>query len=223
MVKQKFFLALRRLDRLLRGESSRSTPSINGLLRAILWLGAFYGLCMGMFATVRGSGAQILASAIKLPMLFLLTLLVTFPSLYVFSALSRSQLRFQSTLLLLLRAITVTVVLLASFGPITVFFTFSTASYPFMVLLNVALLAAAGIAGVKYLIEAMGALFAEPARDQSSRIFRVWIYIYGAVGAQMGWVLRPFIGSPQMPFEWFRDRESNFFLGVMEAVRQLFT
>ena len=123
----------------------------------------------------------------------------------MFSALSRSHLRFQSTLLLLLRAITVTVVLLASFGPITVFFTFSTASYPFMVLLNVALLAAAGVAGVKYLIEAMGALFTTRDGDQSARILRVWIYIYGAVGAQMGWVLRPFIGSPGLPVRFFRE------------------
>jgi hypothetical protein len=38
----------------------------------------------------------------------------------------------------------------------------------------------------------------------------------------MAWILRPFIGSPELPFSWFRERESNFFLGVMESLRQLF-
>ncbi len=43
-----------------------------------------------------------------------------------------------------------------------------------------------------------------------------------AVGAQMAWILRPFIGTPDLPFTLFRDRESNFFLGVTESIRQLF-
>lgn len=29
-----------------------------------------------------------------------------------------------------------------------------------------------------------------------------------------GWVLRPFVGNPGQPFEWFRDRQSNFFEAV---------
>jgi hypothetical protein len=43
------------------------------------------------------------------------------------------------------------------------------------------------------------------------------------VGAQMGWVLRPFIGNPSQPFEWFRARESNFFEAVLNAIRTLFS
>ena len=45
--------------------------------------------------------------------------------------------------------------------------------------------------------------------------FRVWIVIYGLVGAQMGWLLRPFIGSPDLPLEWFRVREGNFYLSLL--------
>jgi hypothetical protein len=37
----------------------------------------------------------------------------------------------------------------------------------------------------------------------------------------MSWVLRPFIGSPDRPFEWFRYRQSNFFEAVWHAVVQL--
>jgi hypothetical protein len=45
--------------------------------------------------------------------------------------------------------------------------------------------------------------------------------VYGVVGAQMGWVLRPFIGTPSQPFELFRDRASSFFENVLFSLRDL--
>ena len=54
-------------------------------------------------------------------------------------------------------------------------------------------------------------------------IFRVWMIVFGLVGAQMGWVLRPFIGNPNLPFTWFRGRESNFFQAVFHTVLSLFS
>jgi hypothetical protein len=55
----------------------------------------------------------------------------------------------------------------------------------------------------------------------SRAIFRIWVLIYGLVGAQMGWLLRPFIGRPDMEFTWFRNREGNFFLGVLQHIKTL--
>jgi hypothetical protein len=37
----------------------------------------------------------------------------------------------------------------------------------------------------------------------------------------MGWVLRPFIGNPNVPFTWFRDRHSNFFEAVLHTLGSL--
>ncbi len=34
----------------------------------------------------------------------------------------------------------------------------------------------------------------------------------------MSWVLRPFIGNPDMPFTLFRAREGNFFADVFAAL-----
>ena len=48
-------------------------------------------------------------------------------------------------------------------------------------------------------------------------VFRCWILLYGLVGAQMGWVLRPFVGRPGLEFSWFRPRESNVFQGIVEC------
>jgi hypothetical protein len=46
-------------------------------------------------------------------------------------------------------------------------------------------------------------------------VFRIWVLVFGLVGAQMGWVMRPFIGDPSKPFTFFRQRESNFFQDVL--------
>jgi hypothetical protein len=81
------------LDSVLRGDVTRlsrlregqvSVP-IGGLTVLIILLGAFYGLCIGCFAVFNRpmpQYTQLLASTIKVPALFLLTLLVTLPSLY---------------------------------------------------------------------------------------------------------------------------------------------
>ena len=53
-------------------------------------------------------------------------------------------------------------------------------------------------------------------------VFVCWIVLFALVGAQMSWVLRPFIGNPNQPFEWFRSRESNFFEAVGRALGHLF-
>jgi hypothetical protein len=67
----------------------------------------------------------------------------------------------------------------------------------------------------------------EPVRnravsDHVKTVFRLWVIVFGLVGAQMGWVLRPFIGNPDLPFSLFRHRESNFFMAVMQALANLF-
>ena len=88
-------------------------------------LGAVYGFFMGWYAIMGREPAeymQLVASMVKLPALFLLTLLVTFPSLYVFNALVGSRLSFGATLRLLVGAIVVNVTVAASFGPILGFF-----------------------------------------------------------------------------------------------------
>ncbi len=55
----------------------------------------------------------------------------------------------------------------------------------------------------------------------AGRVFRAWLLIYGAVGAQMGWLLRPFIGSPNREFQWFRERDSNFLPDLVQTLMSL--
>jgi hypothetical protein len=208
---------------------------------------------MGLYGVLRPLNPeplQLVATTFKVPLLFLLTLVVTFPSLYVVSALADSRLRFLDTLRLLLVAVAVNLALLASFGPVTAFFTLSTESYAFMVVLNVAFFTVAGMVGLAFLRRALIVVFTEsaapppPARldtgaspaiapappvarprrtgARSRRIFAAWTVIYAVVGAQMGWILRPFIGTPELPLTLFRARQSNFFQAVLRALGELF-
>ena len=54
-------------------------------------------------------------------------------------------------------------------------------------------------------------------------VFRLWVVVFALVGAQMGWVLRPFVGNPNLPFTWFCARESNFFQAVLHTLQSLFS
>ena len=247
---------LQDIDRLLRGRYTEAaelrlgkiTIPTRNLVVAGLLLGCLYGVFMGIYGATRPVNAdwlQLVATTFKVPLLFLLTLVVTFPSLYAMSALAGSRMQFQETLRLLLAAVAINLALLASLGPVVGFFTLSTQSYPFMVLLNVFFFAASGVAGLVFLRRALTHVFAgatdseaasaspdpdaKKARlalgsrgDPALTVFRAWLVVYGVVGAQMGWVLRPFIGSPEHPFELFRERESNFFTAVGNLFVDLF-
>jgi hypothetical protein len=73
--------------------------------------------------------------------------------------------------------------------------------------------------------EGAGPLQSAPTQlpsPQVKAVFRIWIVVFGLVGAQMAWVLRPFIGNPAMPFTWFRPPSSNFFEAVVHAAQHLF-
>jgi hypothetical protein len=213
-----------------------------------------YGVCMGSFAVFRAKGAdplQVVASMVKVPLLFYLTLLVTFPSLYVFNALVGSRLRLLTVVRLLVASLGVMVTVLASLGPIVAFFSVSTASYPFMLLFNVAVYTIAGTLGLAFLLQTLHRLSVldsqvshpgEPGSWETNEpagaldplenrvlskhvktVFRLWVIVFALVGAQMGWVLRPFVGNPASPFTWFRPRASNFFQAVFQTFVGLFS
>ena len=233
---------LQTLDRVLRGDYLRSTALAAGQIEvptgrfvciAVL-LGAIYGISLSTFGIFQGSesaGLQMLAVIAKVPLLFVLTLAVTFPSLYVFAALQRLPLDMGNTLRLMLLANVVHLAVIASLGPVFAFFAASTDSYAFMKLLNVAFFVVGGVLGFVILRGATRTMFEATAEDESSmasttertsRVLRAWCFVYGVVGAQMGWLLRPFIGSPDLPFELVRKRDGSIFSGILRSITELF-
>ncbi|MCE5268062.1 MAG: hypothetical protein LLG00_09270 [Planctomycetaceae bacterium] len=273
----------RDLDRVLRGEATSLDANGEGrlglpldrLLLAILLMTMAYGVCMGFYAGFREGGpvvAQWLAVTAKVPCLFFLTLVVTFPSLYVFNALVGSRLTLAAVFELVVGSVAVNVAVLASLGPIVAFFSVSTTSYPFILLLNVLVFLLSGMLGFGFMLRTLGRMIAprpeciaqqqcdsrhdslaetecppegseEPSTPVKARlveepgsigglrgcllewrvrtVFACWMMVSTLVCAQMAWVLRPFLGKPSEPFQWFCARESNFFAAVWEAFRTL--
>lgn len=260
------------LDDLLRGRrmDSERVPQgdvpikIPSLILISIVLGIIYGVFMGLFSLLSRDPIcwqQMLATAVKVPTLFLLTLVITFPSLYVFSTLLNTRLGPKDIFRIVTAAVAVNLCVLAAFGPITGFFTISTSSYPFMKLLNVLFFSVAGCFGLGYLLKTLLVIEKAPVerplptpgqaekmgsgnpadqaelekqrnirekfdryqeQQRAQKVFYIWLVLYALVGAQMGWILRPFIGKPDLEFEWFRVRESNIFMDVIKAIEQLF-
>ena len=162
------------LDLILRGKVTRPADVQSADIRIpilrvvfiVIILAVITGFCMGVFALIRGfesgeynrSLLQTAASMVKVPLLFLLTLIVTFPSLYVFNALVGSQLRVMPVLKLLVASLAVNLAVLASMGPIVAFFSASTPNYNFIVLLNVVVFALAGCLGLVFLVQTLNRL-----------------------------------------------------------------
>jgi len=186
---------------------------------------AIYGAIIGSF----GGPLQVVSSAIKLPALYLITLVICLPNLYFLDVVSGSKRSFGQYLALLLAAEAVIGVILFGFAPITLFFRISIDDYQFFQLYNIAIFAITGILGVKFFYR--GILFldgqdSEPISDdqesklakRSPLILKGWLVLFGLVGSQLAWTLRPFFGSPYQPFSVFRQLESNFYLQVLRLI-----
>ncbi|MDZ8104335.1 MAG: actin-binding WH2 domain-containing protein [Nostoc sp. DedQUE12a] len=187
-------------------------------------------VCSSLFLAVYGgiigayhSWMQALSSAIKLPALYLITLLICIPTLYFANVIFGSKRTFGQHLALVLTAVSVTSVLLFSFAPITLFFLITTNNYQFLILLNVFVFALTGFIGISSLYQATSLVLEQDNEGSKTRqkILQFWLFLYAFVGSQLGWTLRPFFGTPDSVFQLFREREGNFYLSVIQAISYL--
>jgi hypothetical protein len=240
---------------------------------------AVYGAVLG----ASNGWLQALVSTVKLPLLFLATLAICLPTLYLFNLVFGARLSVLQACALIMVAITVTAVLTLAFAPISLFFLITARSYAFFKLLNVAILALTALVGLRFLTSGMRALneqvvgesmlsnqvvvtadvsqrelvsatvggAADPAaqprtngdartarqnqnaakakapqpaageRPASMLLLYIWILLFGFVGTQLAWTLRPFFGDPGKPFELFRDIEGTFYSDILSTLGSL--
>jgi hypothetical protein len=203
----------------IRDRLKLSRKNLAMLVSSIAFLG-IYGTVMGLSHSLE----QAASSALKLPFLFIVTLLICTPSLYFFNLLFGSRHTLTQTIALVLTAMTTTAVLLMSFAPVTLFFLLTTSEYTFFKLLNVAFFAISGAMGVLFLrqgLEAMADIDTDKNKKTRRTIFLVWVLLYGFVGSQMAWTLSPFVGDPLQPFIIFRQIGGNFYADVFASLGTL--
>lgn len=223
--------------------------ALGSKIRAMLFASTIFLMLYGGVMGSTHSLAQTISSALKLPVLFLVTLLICLPTLYFFNVLFGSSQSLNQNFALILTAMTVTSVLLLSFAPITLFFMLTSSNYQFFKLLNVGIFAITGVIGVTFLYQGMlyisnsdksAALAVLPAdsiaeearaaelqrQAESSqrarqRVLQLWIIVYAFVGTQMAWTLRPFFGAPGLPFEPFRQLGGNFYTNIIASLAEV--
>ncbi len=189
------------------------------LISSIAFL-ALYGAVLGSTHSLW----QAMSSAVKLPLLFLATLIVCAPTLYFFNLIFGSDQSLSQNIALMLTAITVTAVVLLSFAPIVLFFLLTSSNYQFFKLLNVGVFTVAGVIGVLFLAQGMRLVSASGTEGAHARLMvvRLWIIVYAFVGSQVAWTLRPFIGAPTMKFELFRQLGGNFYTNIFASLGEIF-
>jgi hypothetical protein len=243
--------------------------SVRMLITSVVSFAAF-GLVLGS-----SNGLwQALSSMVKLPLLFLATLAICLPTLYLFNLVFGARLSIGQAVALIMVSITVTAVLTLAFAPISLFFLITAQNYEFFKLLNVSILVLTAFVGLRFLTAGMAALnarqapvAAEPAperelalvgagvggdgtvaanvppnhkpaavtgsapdarapmgeeRRAKMGLVYVWIMLFGFVGTQLAWTLRPFFGDPDAPFALFREISGTFYSDVLSTIGQLF-
>ncbi|WP_426508334.1 hypothetical protein ACPPVO_57930 [Dactylosporangium sp. McL0621] len=309
------------------------------LTRQMLYSSVVALACYGAVLGASHSVAMAALSAVKLPLLFLMTLAICLPTLYLFNLVFGARLQVKQALSLVMVTITVTSVLSLAFAPISLFFLITAFSYDFYKVLNVGILTLTAFVGLRFLTSGMRSLnehtaamararrlererqeseaaaalaalsapaaaaesdpvpagsvpaeseavspvsavpapapvpaFAPPVqpnglvativsppvpppligpdgrpmypvpihvparpmphpveqlapgeRPASMTLLNVWILLFGFVGTQLAWTLRPFFGSPDEPFQIFRQIEGNFYVEIVRAIGRLFS
>jgi hypothetical protein len=59
-------------------------------------------------------------------------------------------------------------------------------------------------------------------RPTSMTLLYIWMLLFGFVGTQLAWTLRPFFGDPDAPFALFREISGTFYSDILHTIGALF-
>lgn len=188
------------------------------LMGVTLVFGAFYGAVMGSY---NFDGAhrllQMLYAAIKVPMLLLATSLLCLPGFFVMNTVLGLREDWREALRAIHAAQAALSIALASLAPFTRFLYFCSENYRAALLFNTGMFALATLAGHWVMVRYYRRLTARQPRHRL--MLRFWVVFYAFVGIQMAWMLRPFIGSPDMRTAFFRpDPFSNAYVVILDLL-----
>ncbi len=199
-------------------DDERPWASFVMLLWIVVFFGCVYGATMGSFGlTSVAKLKQTCYSAIKVPMLLGITFAISLPSFYVINMLLGLANDFRAAVRALIATQAGIAIVLASLAPMTALWYASTTRYESAIAFNAVMFAIASLSG-QWLMRR----YYEPliAKNPKHRLLLwAWICVYALVGIQMGWILRPFIGSPDTETQFLRFEEwTNAYVTVAELL-----
>lgn len=185
--------------------SGRSESRLGGrrLVLYFLLCGTAYGALMGTFGGFAGDRLWlILFSALKVPLLLAITGAVCLPSFFVLNTLLGVREDFARVMQALMMTQAGFAILLLSLAPYTLFWYVSFADYDAATLFNAAIFGLASLAAQWLLGRHYRPLIARNPRHRL--LHRLWLGLFAFVGIQTAWMLRPFIGRPDLPAQFLR-------------------
>ena len=225
------------ISQLLRGETeaisewSRHWTAGRFILHvAVIILGAgLYGATMGWWRAPE----QALYVAIKFPLIMLLVTAGNALINGLLAPLLGLNIRFSQSFLAVVMSFTVTSAILGAFSPIVAFLIWNAPAmasksslgftYNTIILAHVAVIALAGTTGNVRLLQLLVRLGGN--RAAALRVLGAWLTGNLFLGTQLSWILRPFVGSPNLPVEFLRANafHGNFYETVFRSLQLIFT
>ena len=187
-----------------------------------------YGAAMGWWRDPQ----QALFTAVKFPLIILLTTAANALLNAMLAPLLGLNIPFRQSFSAILMSFVIAAVILGAFSPLMAFLiwnappmsstTPSESTYNFIKLTQVAVIAFAGITGNVRLFQLLSRLGG--SRVVACRVLFAWLAGNLFLGSQLSWILRPFIGSPSLPVEFFRATalRGNFYENVFHSLLQIF-
>ena len=195
----------------------------------IIVLGAgCYGAAMGWWRDPQ----QALFVAIKFPLILLLTALGNALINGMFAPLLGLNIPFRQSFSAVVMSFAITSAILGSFSPLIAFMTWNAPpmspqavtgpAYSLIKLVHIVVIAFAGVVGNARLFQLLAQLGGN--KNVARRVLFAWLAGNLFLGSQLCWILRPFIGSPDLPVEFFRATalRGNFYENVLHSALQIF-
>lgn len=221
---------------LLRGEArpirgwmeQRSAPRL-GLCLAVVLLGT------GAFGAALGSWRapeQALFTAIKLPLILLLTALGNGLLNAMLAPLLGLNISARQSLLAVLLSFTIAAAILGAFSPLLYFMVWNTppmsagagtaySAHSLILVIETLMIAFAGVAANVRLIQLLREL--SGSRAVARKVLFAWLAGNLFLGSQLAWILRPFVGSPGLPVQFLRPDafQGTFYESLWRAAKHL--
>ena len=186
---------------------------------------AVYGLALGWWRSVE----MAVYVAVKLPVVFVGSTLVVSAFAWMAGLVVGAGLRYREVLELVFAAMAVAGKILLALTPVVLFFILSGASetgsretlrftHAVLMSVHIAVFALAGGIGNLTLVRELKSRV--PATCRVSLLLAVWLGAFALVGCQVGWMLRPLVGSPNISVEFVRADAlaSNFLESVVKQI-----
>jgi hypothetical protein len=224
------------LPGLLRGDHGRDSVERTVASRWLLYL-AVIVVGAGLFGAAVGSWRaplQSLYTALKLPVILLLTSLGNGLLNAMLAPLLGVNLSLRQSLLAVLMSFTIAASILGAFSPLLYFLiwntpplaagaTTNTSAHSLVLLCETGIIAFAGIAANVRLLQLLRELGGSVGAAR--KVLFAWLAGNLLLGSQLAWNLRPFVGSPYLEVEFLRPNafEGNFYEAVLNHAANLFS